>query len=563
MITLTFSDKLAQGQCRREPIHVITQFFMPTDTIRLAELQLALARNVNNPLVTQVHLLNERVYSDTELAISDTKLNQIVIGRRLTFQDVLTYAERLTGFIVFLNIDIFLDNTLQRLHTASGLRDSRSAMALLRYEFDPKVPLIKNKIFGPRNDSQDTWIFHRSHLPNATSSAFNFEFGRPGCDNKFAYLLTILGYDVINDPGAIRTYHVHSNPARSYGAKVPPPYTLLVPYGYPFEKILPSLGINMAQLAPRTKNFSEIRFDDNILLGNYIVKKLRDGKPFIVPRIAGIENNFAIFGRYIKKNGGQIPPNIGEYFNKTVAAMKNNAGIRLTSLESIMRYSDMYCRALDNAELIGGWELWGHYYPHIAASYDLVRQWYRRQQFYWTGALDIFQYVGALRADAATTNVPWTHALRGKRVLIISPFEDSIRAQLPHLSRIYGVDLFPECTFSIVKPPQTQGDELSGEFDEELAMFCLLLDSLKDTYDVALVSCGGYGNLVCNHIYEKNGKSAIYVGGVLQMYFGILGERWVREHPDILTLYRNEFWTRPSDAEKPKNFQAVEGSCYW
>lgn len=47
------------------------------------------------------------------------------------------------------------------------------------------------------------------------------------------------------------------------------------------------------------------------------------------------------------------------------------------------------------------------------------------------------------------------------------------------------------------------------------------------------------------------------------MYFGILGERWLRERPDIVTLYLNEWWRRPSDAEKPRNFQAVEGSCYW
>jgi hypothetical protein len=27
----------------------------------------------------------------------------------------------------------------------------------------------------------------------------NIQFGKPGCDNKIAYIYTILGYDVIND----------------------------------------------------------------------------------------------------------------------------------------------------------------------------------------------------------------------------------------------------------------------------------------------------------------------------------------------------------------------------
>ena len=129
-------------------------------------------------------------------------------------------------------------------------------------------------------------------------------------------------------------------------------------------------------------------------------------------------------------------------------------------------------------------------------------------------------------------------------------------------AKIYGIDLFPDCTITTIKPPQTQAAEPSREFDVELAEFCERLDAIKGTYDVALVACGGYGNLVCNHIYTT-GHSAIYVGGVLQMYFGILGERWLRERPDIVTLYLNEFWRRPSDAEKPRNFQAVEGSCYW
>ena len=59
------------------------------------------------------------------------------------------------------------------------------------------------------------------------------------------------------------------------------------------------------------------------------------------------------------------------------------------------------------------------------------------------------------------------------------------------------------------------------------------------------------------------GKSAIYVGGVLQMYFGIYGERWMRERPDILRVYMNEHWSRPKESEKPTNHKTVENNCYW
>ena len=47
------------------------------------------------------------------------------------------------------------------------------------------------------------------------------------------------------------------------------------------------------------------------------------------------------------------------------------------------------------------------------------------------------------------------------------------------------------------------------------------------------------------------------------MYFGIYGERWMRERPDILRVYMNEHWSRPKESEKPTNHKTVENNCYW
>ena len=131
--------------------------------------------------------------------------------------------------------------------------------------------------------------------------------------------------------------------------------------------------------------------------------------------------------------------------------------------------------------------------------------------------------------------------MRGKRVLIISSFVDSYKKKVDAgvLDKIYGIDLFPECKLLFLKPPQTQGSNPSEEFDVELERFAKQIEGIKDQFDVALCSCGGYGNLVCGKIFEM-GKSAIYVGGVLQMYFGVLGQRWLRERPDIVRLFMNE-----------------------
>ena len=88
------------------------------------------------------------------------------------------------------------------------------------------------------------------------------------------------------------------------------------------------------------------------------------------------------------------------------------------------------------------------------------------------------------------------------------------------------------------------------------------IEKIKDEFDIALCSCGGYGNLVCSRIYDMN-KSAIYVGGVLQMYFGVYGSRWMRERGAILRLFMNKHWSRPKEEEQPDGFKKVEGSCYW
>jgi hypothetical protein len=146
--------------------------------------------------------------------------------------------------------------------------------------------------------------------------------------------------------------------------------------------------------------------------------------------------------------------------------------------------------------------------------------------------------------------------------LIVSAFEETVKEKIPIREKMYGIDLFPECTFVVLRPPQTQGDEPSQEFDIELHNFFRRLDEIEGTYDVALVACGGYGSLVVSNIYDR-GHPAIYVGGVLQMYFGILGNRWLKERPDVVRLYLNEHWSRPKQTEKPSNCETIEGSCYW
>jgi hypothetical protein len=618
-------------------IHVFTQFFIHSSSPqRNIELQHCLYRNSLNPHITKIHLLNEKIYTNEELygsigsslySTHDSKVVQVNINKRLTFRDVFRYIREsgIYGYCVLTNADIFFDSTIQNVLYSSISRE-REVFALLRYEFRGEIDLSNTKIFGPRFDSQDTWIIHRSknemkentqiqtqptethqqrqtqiqtqntethqqtqiqtqpiethqqtqntetstqlentkgtYIKESQEKAFDFEFGRPGCDNKISYLLNVLGYQVINDPRFIKTYHYHTETARNYTCKdvLPQPYTLLCPAGFNPYSMPSSLGVNIKNVIESTNGFQHVRFDDNGFLYNYIKEKLDKKENFIIPRISGHENNFAFFGKVIQQNIAShvkptIPNDIQGYFQQTIPIMKRNAGIRISNLDSIINYSNMYLRAFENCEIYGGWESWGHYIPHIAQSHQFIRNNFSNKKIFWVFAMDIYHYIYSR---------PFTTALKGKRILIVSPFEDSIRAKLGVRSQIYdGVDLFPDCSFVFIKPPVTNGDNISDEFDIELMRFYVQLNELRGKYDVALLSCGGYANPIANYIYENHGASAIYVGGVLQMYFGIYGGRWLKERGDILKLFMNEHWSRPSAREKPNNFTSIENGCYW
>ena len=58
-------------------------------------------------------------------------------------------------------------------------------------------------------------------------------------------------------------------------------------------------------------------------------------------------------------------------------------------------------------------------------------------------------------------------------------------------------------------------------------------------------------------------KSAIYIGGGLQLLFGVKGKRW-KNHPIIgKIINENGNFINPSGDEILKNKDSVEGGCYW
>ena len=86
----------------------------------------------------------------------------------------------------------------------------------------------------------------------------------------------------------------------------------------------------------------------------------------------------------------------------------------------------------------------------------------------------------------------------------------------------------------------------------------LLKRCLESDAKIYFLSCGCYGVPLCDDL-KRAGKKAVYVGGFLQLMFGLKGKRW--DDRKIVSQYYNKTWKYPS--KKPKNADLVEGACYW
>lgn len=157
---------------------------------------------------------------------------------------------------------------------------------------------------------------------------------------------------------------------------------------------------------------------------------------------------------------------------------------------------------------------------------------------------------------------PWTAALKGKKVLVIHPFEQSILEQYQKRKVLFpGKEILPEFQLKTLKAVQTSAgaiDERFGDWFE--ALDYMTQEALNVDFDVAIIGCGAYGLPLAARL-KAEGKKAIHLGGVTQILFGIKGRRWV-ESPTAKIPF-NENWVYPKTEETPMNASEVEVGCYW
>lgn len=167
--------------------------------------------------------------------------------------------------------------------------------------------------------------------------------------------------------------------------------------------------------------------------------------------------------------------------------------------------------------------------------------------------------------NSITLEKHWSRFLKGKKILVIHPFTETIKKQYAKRELLFtNPEILPEFELITLKAIQTVGDNKSCY---NYATWFEALEDMKSKiskidFDIAIIGAGAYGIFLADYC-KQLGKIGIHLGGITQLLFGIKGKRWDHTFTNIY----NEHWVRPSKEEVPLGADKIEpdrgGSPYW
>ena len=272
-----------------------------------------------------------------------------------------------------------------------------------------------------------------------------------------------------------------------------------------------------------------------------IGKAIEAGKPFMAGRYGAVE----LRATWKVRNGnkGFIYP-----YRSSLMSLCENAGFFPEDKDLMIKFSELMRWSTYRANL-------------MAVCFNPMEEWMLKT--YGNNP----EYCELHSIDPFLAPNPWSAKLEGKKVLVIHPFEQTIKSQYQKRELLFpNRNVLPSFNLRVVKAVQT----ILGNQDERFATWFDALDymyneAMKEDFDVAIIGCGAYGFPLAAKLKEA-GKIAIHMGGVTQLLFGIKGTRWEKVYKNgYEELCRNEHWVRASASERPKRFDTLEiqGGAYW
>lgn len=293
-----------------------------------------------------------------------------------------------------------------------------------------------------------------------------------------------------------------------------------------------------------------------------IYEKLASGEPCMIARFGTVEincvNNYlCVHGKdtYLKRCLDYITDcTHTPWWNENhFKFMIQNAGVFPMGIKTAERFSERYLQDIPEIDLLASHQYYEKFMP-LSADIPKVQ-------------LEMLYPFFVAR--------PWTRYLEGKRVLVIHPFEATIRQQYAKREALFEhPEVLPKFELITLRAIQSiAGNQTEfKDWFEALAFMERQIEAID--FDIALIGCGAYGLPLAANI-KRLGKQAVHVGGGLQLLFGIMGKRWVEQYNgywhyrpgiDISLDYTplfNEYWCYPLLEDTPRGKEKIEDSCYW
>ena len=279
-------------------------------------------------------------------------------------------------------------------------------------------------------------------------------------------------------------------------------------------------------------------------LSDEIAGRIETGKPTLLARL-GLTEGY-IMGQYCEKklsNNREYDPNTISWFFSTSGFFADDYQ---NKEDAVDKYALMSLDGLQECDYLSA-----TFPPKVYIPYFF--------KHYATKATPTFSDFGPYFDKPIAET--WVRALKGKKVLVINSFTDSIeyqykRKELLAKSKDYVLPDFELLTY---KTYVTQVGERPGEFKNFFQVLDKMLNDInKINFDVALIGAGAYGFPLSVEI-KKMGKIALETCSRTPLFFGVYGERDVKQG---IEEYMTEAWIRPME-EPPKKYKDIEGGCYW
>jgi len=298
------------------------------------------------------------------------------------------------------------------------------------------------------------------------------------------------------------------------------------------------------------QHFTDKQKTDSFLyLQKYIFDKISQNQPFFIGRLSGVET--ALCGSLINKK---------KISKELIKELLYNAGIKFNNSNDAISYTKYYNTACKNADVLGIWA--GETYLQAILYYQFISKYFPNKKCICAQGLEPYYYIN-------DSDYKYNKIFENKKVLIITSHSETIKQQLHNHLNIFNKPIFHETTqFFVYKgTQQNAGNHDNNNWIYHLDKMKKDIKEIKEifNYDIVLTGCGGFSMLISDYIYTELKTSVIYVGGSLQLFFGIMGNRW-KTNSKIMNL-TNKNWTSVLNEDIPKSLklrpELCENSCYW